>query len=73
MTKHIYIAGHGGMVGSALLRRLESQREGQDQAHKLITKSRQQLDLCNQAEVEHFFNNTQIDQVYLAAAKVLPG
>ncbi len=70
MTKHIYIAGHAGMVGSALLRRLESQRDGQDQAHKLITKSRQQLDLCNQAEVEHFFNNTQIDQVYLAAAKV---
>jgi GDP-L-fucose synthase len=60
----IYIAGHNGMVGSALVRLLQKQNV------KLITKDRKELDLLNQQDVENFFKNEKIDQVYLAAAKV---
>ena len=60
----IFIAGHKGMVGSALLRLLEKQKV------ELITKDRTELDLLNQAEVQVFFKKEKIDQVYLAAAKV---
>lgn len=56
----IYIAGHTGLVGSALHRRLP----------RAITRSHQQLDLTNQFAVNMFFANTQPSQVYLAAAKV---
>ena len=62
-SSRIYIAGHQGMVGSALCRMLEGKGE-------LILASRQQLDLLNQAAVHDFFAQHEIDQVYLAAAKV---
>jgi GDP-L-fucose synthase len=61
----IYVAGHRGMVGSAIVRTLHS--KGFD---NIITRTRTQLDLCNQADVEQFFQEEKPDQVYLAAAKV---
>ncbi len=63
MTK-IFVAGHNGMVGSAICRQLRSQDV------ELITASRQSLDLTNQLQVKEFFNAHNFDQVYLAAAKV---
>ena len=60
----IFIAGHKGMVGSALVRILSTQDV------ELITKDRNELNLLNQNEVQNFFKNQEIDQVYLAAAKV---
>lgn len=66
MAKHnIFIAGHRGMVGSALVRQLQ-----QDPNVNLITATRSELDLTNQAAVQAFFQQHHIDQVYLAAAKV---
>ena len=61
----IFIAGHRGMVGSALIRLLQKQKE-----IEIITRDRAELDLTNQAEVQNFFKKEKIDQVYLAAAKV---
>ncbi|MDL1964248.1 MAG: GDP-L-fucose synthase [Deltaproteobacteria bacterium] len=61
----IYIAGHRGLVGSALTRKLKA--EGWS---NLITRSRKNLDLTNQSMVEAFFNDEQPDYVFLAAAKV---
>ena len=63
--KNIYIAGHNGMVGSAIARRLESSANV-----KIITKNRDELDLTDQSAVNTFFQQHQIDEVYLAAAKV---
>ena len=63
--KNIYVAGHRGMVGSAICRQL--QRDGDV---KLITAKRSDLNLTNQNEVKNFFNTNCIDEVYLAAAKV---
>jgi len=60
-----YIAGHRGMVGSALVRALESRGD-----QELLLRSRKQLDLSRQSEVEAFFADEKIDQVYLAAALV---
>ena len=60
-----YIAGHRGMVGSALVRALES-RGGQE----LLLCGRDELDLSRQSEVEAFFAEEKIDRVYLAAARV---
>jgi GDP-L-fucose synthase len=60
----IFIAGHRGMVGSALIRQL------QNQDVEIITKDRAELDLINQQNVQNFFKYKKIDQVYLAAAKV---
>ena len=60
----IFIAGHKGMVGSALVRFLKIQDI------ELITKNRKELDLLNHQDVQKFFVNEKIDQVYLAAAKV---
>jgi len=60
----IFIAGHKGMVGSALVRLLKIQDI------ELITKDRKELDLLNHQDVQNFFVNKKIDQVYLAAAKV---
>lgn len=65
MAKRVFIAGHNGMVGSALLRRLQ-----QDSSLELVTRNRVELDLTNQAKVQEFFAQEKIDQVYLAAAKV---
>lgn len=61
----VYIAGHGGMVGSALLRQLRRSDEVE-----LLLRDRSELDLTRQAEVERFFAQERIDHVYLAAAKV---
>lgn len=61
----IYIAGHRGMVGSAILRKL--QKEGY---HQLITRSSAELDLRNQQAVADFFAAEKPEFVFLAAAKV---
>ena len=63
--RKIFIAGHNGMVGSAILRALK--REGY---HNLIVKSSGELDLTNQQLVAHFFEKQQPKYVFLAAAKV---
>jgi len=60
----IFIAGHKGMVGSALVRHLKNREI------ELILKDRKELNLLNQKEVQDFFKNNKIDKVYLAAAKV---
>jgi GDP-L-fucose synthase len=65
MTKRVYVAGHHGMVGSALVRRLSKQPETE-----LVLRSRSELDLTNQAAVVQFFASERIDEVYLAAARV---
>jgi GDP-L-fucose synthase len=61
----IFVAGHRGMAGSALLRNLASR--GYD---NVVTRSRAELDLTDQAAVERFFRDEAIDVVILAAAKV---
>lgn len=61
----IYVAGHRGMVGSAICRELE--RQGYT---KLITRTHAQLDLCRQDAVETFFAEEKPSYVFLAAAKV---
>jgi GDP-L-fucose synthase len=61
----IYVAGHHGMVGSAIVRAL--QQQGQS---NLLTRSHRKLDLCDQAAVRAFFETEKPNQVYLAAAKV---
>jgi len=63
----IFVAGHRGMVGAAIVRQLVA--EGQPEAN-IITRSRSSLDLANQAAVREFFAAENIDEVYLAAAKV---
>jgi GDP-L-fucose synthase len=64
-AKRIYVAGHRGMVGAALLRQLQS-----DESVELVTRTHAELDLCDQSAVRHFFASQRIDEVYLAAAKV---
>ena len=61
----VFIAGHGGMVGSALYRKLSKNAN-----IKIIIRSRDDLNLINQKAVDKFFEENSIDQVYLAAAKV---
>ena len=63
MTK-IFVAGHNGMVGSAICRQLVHQDT------EVVTATRGELDLTNQLQVKRFFNEHNFDQVYLAAAKV---
>ena len=60
----IFVAGHRGMVGSAIVRKLIST------GNEIITESRDRLDLTNQAQVKDFFKANNVEQVYLAAAKV---
>ena len=62
--KRVYVAGHRGLVGSALVRRLTGAPV------ELITRSRQELDLENPIAVLRFFARERPDHVYLAAAKV---
>jgi GDP-L-fucose synthase len=64
-TSKIYIAGHRGMVGSAILRKLEANGH----TH-IITRTSSELDLRNQRAVQEFFENEKPDYVFLAAAKV---
>lgn len=61
----IYVAGHRGMVGSAIVRELH--RQGYD---NIITRTHAELDLTRQAEVEAFFEKERPEYVFLAAAKV---
>ena len=61
----IYVAGHCGMVGSAIVRRLQK-----DGYHNLLLRSHSQLDLCRQEAVEDFFAKERPEYVFLAAAKV---
>lgn len=67
MEKHsrIFVAGHNGLAGSAILRRLQA--EG---FNNLVLRSRQELDLIDQAAVERFFELEKPEYVFLAAAKV---
>ncbi|HTR00513.1 MAG TPA: GDP-L-fucose synthase [Candidatus Acidoferrum sp.] len=66
MTKQrIFVAGHRGMVGSALVRRL-----AQSSDYELIVRDRNELDLCDQRAVREFLQQEKPDQIYLAAAKV---
>lgn len=61
----IFVAGHRGMVGSAIVRRLASQPN-----IELVLRTREELDLVDQHAVSNFFTVESIDQVYLASAKV---
>lgn len=61
----VFVAGHGGMVGSAIIRVLETKPNVQ-----IVTRSRDELDLTDQSAVRAFFRNEKLDQVYLAAAQV---
>ena len=67
MHKKIYIAGHQGMVGSAIVRHLLAVCLSAD---NLLLRTRAELDLTSQVAVRAFFENESPDQVYLAAAKV---
>ena len=60
-----FVAGHRGMVGSAICRHLKGKSNT-----NVITRTRDELDLLNQLDVQKFFKNNNIDVVYLAAAKV---
>lgn len=63
--KRVFVAGHKGMVGSAIVKQLNKQSN-----IEVITRSRNELNLLLQLDVEQFFANNNIDEVYLAAAKV---
>jgi GDP-L-fucose synthase len=63
--KRVFVAGHRGMVGSAIVRQLETKADVE-----VVVRSRSELDLTNQQVVHDFFETEKIDQVYLAAAKV---
>jgi GDP-L-fucose synthase len=65
LNQKIYIAGHRGMVGSAILRNLEAKG-----FNNIVTRTHAELELTNQAKVAAFFETEKPDQVYLAAAKV---
>jgi len=66
-NKHakIYVAGHRGMVGSALVRLLQTKG-----CHNLIVKTREELDLTNQTKVHRFLDEEKPDFIFLAAARV---
>ena len=63
--KKIFVAGHRGMVGSAICRQLQKQANVE-----IITRARDELDLCNQPAVHEFMKSEKPDEVILAAAKV---
>ena len=65
--KTIYVAGHQGMLGSSIIRTLLKNGTHKNQ---IITKTRAELDLCNQSAVNDFLQNNHIDEIYIAAAKV---
>jgi GDP-L-fucose synthase len=65
LNKKIYVAGHGGMVGSAIVRSLKAKGY-----RNVLTRTHAELDLINQAAVQAFFVAEKPDQVYLAAARV---
>jgi GDP-L-fucose synthase len=63
--KTVFVAGHRGMVGAAIVKQLEAQNDV-----NIITRTRSELDLTSQSAVADFFASSNIDEVYLAAAKV---
>ncbi|WP_428445475.1 GDP-L-fucose synthase [Photobacterium profundum] len=63
--KRVFVAGHRGMVGSAIVRQLSVRDD-----IELVTRNRTELDLTSQQAVSEFFATERIDEVYLAAAKV---
>jgi len=63
--KRVFVAGHKGMVGSAIIRQLSLSND-----IEIITCDRGEVDLINQSQVIDFFQKNKIDEVYLAAAKV---
>lgn len=63
--KKVFVAGHKGMVGSAIIRQLSQVSDVQ-----IVVCDRQEVDLTNQNQVNDFFDKNKIDEVYLAAAKV---
>ena len=63
--RRIFVAGHQGMVGSAVVRQLEK-----DDNNILLLKNRRQLDLTDQMALKKFFQQNQIDEIYLCAARV---
>ena len=63
--KKIFVAGHRGMVGSAICRQLQKQSDTE-----IITRNRDELDLCDQFAVHEFMKSEKPDEVILAAAKV---
>jgi|TARA_B100002003_G_C14145449_1_gene550722 GDP-L-fucose synthase len=65
MKKQVFVAGHKGMVGSALVRELKKDKE-----IELILRDREELDLISQEQVDGFFSSQAIDEVYIAAARV---
>lgn len=65
LDQRIFVAGHRGMVGSAIVRHLQSQGY-----QSIVTAPRDSVDLVDAASVKRFFAEQRIDQVYLAAAKV---
>lgn len=65
LTKRIFVAGHRGLVGSAIVRALRKR-----DFSNIITRTHAELDLTDQAKVRVFFAEQQIDEVYLAAARV---
>jgi len=65
LNKKIYVSGHNGMVGSAIVRSLK-----ESGYNNIITASREELELTNQSEVNNFFKLNEIDVVFNAAAKV---
>ena len=64
MANHVFVAGHKGLVGSAICRRLAT-----DGIEPLVA-GRSELDLTDQAAVNAWFSENKVDQVYLTAAKV---
>ena len=65
LSEHVFVAGHKGMVGSAIVRRLQALGYT-----NIVTRDRAQLNLLDQHSVATFFAEYKIDQVYMAAAKV---
>ena len=65
-STRIFVAGHRGMVGSAIVRALQAS----SRAVQIVTRSHDELDLTDQHAVRRFFTQEDVDQVYLAAAKV---
>ena len=65
VNERVFVAGHRGMVGSAIVRRLQTLGYGD-----VVTAGRDELNLLDQAAVQRFFREQKIGQVYLAAAKV---
>lgn len=64
-SSKIFVAGHGGMVGSAICHQLEN-----DGYYNIVVRSRRELDLTSQSKVSSFFNSEKPEYVFLAAAKV---